>query len=247
MLAALLTGVILWQEPPTGPPKEPAPPPSGQTIETWDDKKAKSAVEDFNKALKGAASMAQRTKALELVAAGSSKLLVKPLAQVVETDRSVVIRKQAAALLANQPAGEANATIVRLVKSPRLDAYPTVQAELVRGLARCAYQPKQWSDIGELFERTYHLERVPLQEAILDLVIAAKELQAMPLLLRNLDEPVPENVDAADNPPAEYWRARWESWAVWRPKVKEALFALTGQRFSTAAEAKAWLKKNPPK
>jgi hypothetical protein len=34
---------------------------------------------------------------------------------------------------------------------------------------------------------------------------------------------------------------------VWKGKVKDALFALTGQRFTTAAKAQAWLKKNPLK
>jgi hypothetical protein len=86
-----------------------------------------------------------------------------------------------------------------------------------------------------------------VQEAILELVIAHKETQALPMLLRNTDEPAPANVEAADNPPAEYWEARWKSWAVWKGKVKDALFELTGQRFTTAAEAQAWLKKNPLK
>jgi hypothetical protein len=52
-------------------------------------------------------------------------------------------------------------------------------------------------------------------------------------------------VHDGDNPPQEYWEARWKAWAVWKGRVKEALFAITGQRFSTAAEARAWLKQNP--
>ena len=85
-------------------------------------------------------------------------------------------------------------------------------------------------------------------EAMLELAKEHQEPKALPLLLRHLDEPTPANVDAADNPPKEYWEARWKSWSAWRAKVAEAVFAITGQRFSSAQEAKAWLAKNklPP-
>lgn len=252
MLAALLAGLLLWQEPkpPEKPPDQaptPAPAPAPKAVEVWDDKAAKAAVDEWTKQWKVAANMAQKTRALDVFAGGSNKLLVKPLAQVVETEKLIVVRKRAAELLANQPAPDSNTAIRKLLKNARVGSYPPVMAELVRGLARCGYDASQWSDLGDLFERDYHTERVPVQEAILDLVVQHKEVQAVPMLLRNLDEPTPGSVDDASNPPAEYWEARWKSWSAWRGKVKDALFAVTGQRFSTAAEAKAWLKKNPVK
>ena len=68
------------------------------------------------------------------------------------------------------------------------------------------------------------------------------------MLLRNLDEPGPTgDIHAGNNPPAEYWEARWKAWKAFRPKVQETLFALTGQRFTEAKEAHAWLQKNPLK
>jgi hypothetical protein len=255
MLAALLACLFAAQDPtptpaPAGgadkPAAAPAPTPA-IAVEAWDDKKAKAAVDEWAKLTKGSPSMADKNRGLNALAEGSNKLLVKPLVAVVETDKSVVLRKRAAELLANQPKAEANAAIRKLLKGGKAAAYPTVMAELVKGLSRCGYDKAQWADIGDLFDREYHLDRVVLQEAILDLVIAHKETQALPLLLRNTDEPAPENVEAADNPPAEYWEARWKSWSVWKVKVKDALFATTGQRFTTAAEAKAWLKKNPVK
>ncbi|MFY9341410.1 MAG: HEAT repeat domain-containing protein [Planctomycetota bacterium] len=254
MLAVVLSSVLAFQEPAPEPnpappnvtPATPAPAPAVPVV-AWDDKTAKTAVDEFGKQTKGTPSMAEKNQALDGLAGGSHKLLVKPLAQFIETDKSVVLRRRAAELLANQPPADANGTIRRLLKNARVGSAPTVQGELVRGLARCGYDKAQWNEVGDLFEREYHPERVPVQEAVLDLVIAHKEAQALPLLLRNLDEPVPENVDDASNPPAEYWEARWKSWSAWRGKVKDALFAVTGQRFSTAAEAKAWLKKNPVK
>lgn len=252
MFAALLLTLVLGQDPAPKPPADPAPAPAqdaaaAKTVEAWDDKTAKTAVDEFNKLMKGTPNMAQKNSALDLFAGGANKLLIKPLAQVIETEKLLVVRKRAAELMANQPAVDANPAIRKLLKNARVGSYPTVMAELIRGLARCGYDASQWRDLADLFEREYHVERVPLQEAVLDLVIAHKEKQAVSLLLRNLDEPAPKDVHGADNPPAEYWEARWKSWSAWRGKVREALFAVTGQRFSTVAEAEAWLKKNPLK
>ncbi len=252
MLAAVLSSLLAWQEPSPPKPADPAPAPAPAAtadakpvaVEAWDDKTAKAAVDEWSKAQKGSPGMAEKHRALDRLAGGSHKALVKPLAQVVENDKLLVVRKRAAELLANQPTGDANAAIRRLLKSARVRSAPTVQAELIRSLARAGYQKAHWEEIEDLFERDYAADRVPVQDAVLDLVIAHKEQEALPILLRNLDEPVPENVDDRSNPPQEYWEARWKAWATWRAKVKDALFAVTGQRFSTAAEAKAWLKAN---
>lgn len=247
MLAALFSGLFTWQEPAPARPPDAPPPAAQRAVEVWDDKAAKAALEESQKLLKGTPNMGQKSRALDAIAGGSHKSLVKPLAQLIENDKLLVIRNRAAQLLGNQPADEANATIRRLLASSKVGAYPTVMAELLRGLARCGYDKSQWKEIDQLFDREYHVDRVPIQEAWLELVIAHKEKQALPALLRNLDEPVPENVDDASNPPQAYWEARWKCWNVWRGKVKDALFAVTGQRFSTAAEAKTWLQKNPVK
>lgn len=249
MLTLFLTSVLFCQDPapppapaqPAETPTPPAPPPP------LDDRAAKAAADEFAKMLKGKPSMADKSKALDKLASGSHKLFVKPLAQVVQTEKSVVIMKRAAELIGNQPAAEAAVQIRAMLKNPRIGSLPTVMAELVRGLSRCGYVTEDWAAIDSLFERDYSAERVPLHEAILELVTAHKEKAAVPLLLRNLDAPVPEDVHVLANPPAEYWEARWKAWSVWKSKVKNALFEISGQRFSTAAEAKAWLKKNPLK
>lgn len=252
MLAALITSLLACQDPappaPAGQDPKPAavvePP---KPVEIWDDKVAKAAIDEFTKAMKGTPSMNERHKALDLFATGSHKLLLKPLAQVIETDKSVVIRKRAAELIANQPVADANAAILKLLDNPRVCAQLAVTAQLIRSLARCGYASAQWDKLENLFERDYAPERVQLQEAVLLLAEQHKERQALRLLLRNLDEPIPANVDDASNPPAEYWEARWKAWQAWRSKVKDALFAVTGQRFSTSQEAAEWLKKNPLK
>lgn len=253
MFALALTLAMALQEPSPPPPPpaeaekpaaqqaEPAPP---KQVPPYSDKDAKDAVKSFVKTAKTASSMAERTKALDELGKGSHKLLVKPLADVVVGDKSLVVRKHAAQLLAMQPASEVTPVLLKLLADGGLKDKPTVQADLVRALCLTGYQKKHWAQLAGLFERNYAADCVPLHEAILDLVTQHKEQQAVELLLRNMDEPVPENVDAGENPPKEYWEARWKAWKSWRGKVKDAMFALTGQRFSSAKEAEAWLRKN---
>jgi hypothetical protein len=247
MLDVLLAALWSCQDPERKP--APAQPVEASAIRVtaWDDATAKAAIEQFTKAFKGSPNLAQRTAALEQLAPGSNSLLVKPLVRIVETDKAVTIQKRAVELLANQPADIANAAIRRLLKQPRVAESPPVLAEVVRSMGRCGYSSAQWTSIEDLFEKSYEPARMPLQIAILELVAAHKEVAAVPLLLRNLDEPVPANVDDPLNPPAEYWKARWTAWSAWCARVKDALYAITGQRFTTVAEAKAWLAKNPLK
>lgn len=252
MFVSLLTCLCLLQDPaPKDAGKSPSAGAAPAAAETeperapaveWDDKQAKAALAEWKKATTGSPSMAQRQKALDKLAEGKHESLVAPLQKVVETDKSLVLKKRAAEALGNQP--EAGKAVVQLLDKPKVKEAPTVCAELVRVLAKSCYEPKHWSVLEPLFETDFAPERMPLQEAMLDLATATKEPLAVPLLLRHLDEPVPSNVDAADNPPKEYWETRWKSWSAWRAKVADALFAITGQRFSSAAEAKAWLAKN---
>lgn len=254
-MPVLLLAAVLALQDPTPPPTKAPPTPAAQADDAalaapakpvaWNDKDAKTAVDTFAKAMKTATAMAAKSRALDDLGRGSNKLLVKPLAAVVQDEKSVVIKKRAAELLGQQPASEATPVIGKLLELPALQAHPTVLAELVRGLLRLGWDGKQWKKLETLFERDYAAERTSMQEAILDLVIATKEKQAVEMLLRNLDEPIPSDVEGAANPPAAYWEARWKAWKVWRAKVADALFATTGQRFANANEARAWLKKNP--
>jgi hypothetical protein len=61
-----------------------------------------------------------------------------------------------------------------------------------------------------------------------------KSLDIARALANDLDPPEPSNVDAASNPPASYWAARWESWLYVRRDVAWALKEITGQYFRPA-------------
>jgi hypothetical protein len=243
MIAALLAAALGCQEP-EPPPTRPVPAVQMQAPVDWNEKDAKEAVKVYRQKTKGPLSLLQKLQALEDLGKGRNEELIPVLVSVIQCEKAVTVRRRAAELLSWQQADAARNAIVKLLASAD---HPAVLADLVRGLQRIGYQPRQWADIDSLFDKEYSAERVILQEAILDLVIAKKEVQAVELLLRNLDEPVPANVDDKANPNAAYWEARWKAWRIWRTKLKEALFAVTGQRFSTADEARAWLKKNPVK
>jgi len=218
---------------------------SSKKLETWPDKLAKQKVKAFEKALKPKkVSMADRKRALDSLKGGLSMHLIKPLQKFIETDHSVVLKREAVEMLGDQTDKRTKKAILKLLGNVRVTGNPQVQAGLIRALSRSGYTGKDWKQIADVFESDYDNERIPVHEAILALVTEHKEKQAVPLLLNNMDEPSPDNVDAAENPPAEYWKARWHAWATWKPKVKEAMKAITGQDFSNAKEAKAWLKKN---
>ena len=254
MVTLLLSALLLCQDPKPAQPNPSVVEASAsksagklQALPAASDRDARNAVRDFKRSMKGKPSMAERMKAIDALAIGSNKAMVAPLVTVIESDKSVLVSKKAADLLALQPKKQAGKAILRLLENKKRKAKPPVAASLIQGLTVVGYGPKDWKMIEKLFAVEYSAERVPLQEAIIDLVIARKETKAIPLLLENLDEPAPVDVDSPDNPPASYWEARWKAWRVWRPRVKEAVFVLTGQRFSTAQEARNWLRKNPIK
>ncbi|MBK8980389.1 MAG: HEAT repeat domain-containing protein [Planctomycetes bacterium] len=232
------------QDPPAGPPpvaQEPAPP----VVEEWDDRRARDVLRELQDRLKGRdVPLKERVAAVELLATGCNKRLVKPLAELVLRESSVIVRKRAAELLGNQPPKDAKRVIVQLLQNRDLDDMPAVLAALVDSLSRAGYESRDWEVLDGMFEREYSPERTGLQQAILRLIATHKEIQAIDLLLDNLGQPVPEDVDSPANPPAEYWEARWKAWEVWRLDVKAALFEITGQRFNTPQEAREWLKKN---
>jgi len=262
MLAIALVGVLFCQDPEPAPQPGPAPKSGQETgqepnasqsssskkLETWSDKDAGAKIKAFEKALKlKQASMPVRKEALDELAGGINRQLIKPLQQFIEKESSVVLKKQAVEMLADQPKERARPAILKLLNNARVTGNPQVHAGLIAALSKSGYKDDDWKVIGELLESDYDPERVPVHEAVLALVTQHKEAQALAMLLRNLDEPNPKDVHGGANPPAEYWKARWHSWAVWKGRVKDALFAVTGQRFITADEAKAWLKKNPIK
>ncbi len=261
MFAIALTAVLLCPQEP-GKKPEPKKPPESKVsesktpeskIKVWDDKQAKAAVAIFKKASKTKRgkklSMAQRMENVDKLAEGRNNQLVKPLAEVVVKDRAITIKRAAAKALGHQPEKTARAAIIKLLgdKKNRLD--PQVKAELVVALDKSGYQAKDWKLLERLFGTEFSEKRSKLQKNIFILAKNHREKQALNLLCEHIGEPGLDivDVDGGSNPPAEYWKARWHAWRVWREDAKAAMFEITGQRFSTKREAKIWIQKNRKK
>lgn len=245
MLAALALTCLLAQA--EGAPKPKVEdPPTRAVVKALSDAEARAAISAFHK-ISAKASLADRLGGIETLAAGSHETLVPILEKTVRADSSLAVRKRAAAALGDMPEKKAYPTVVKLLAQPSVGDMPELAEPLVRSLARVGYRDKDWDRIEGLFRAGYEAERVPVQRAVLALILEHKEKQAIHLLLDNLDEPLPSNVDHADNPPAEYWERRWKAWKVWRDECKAALQAVTGQKFGTADEARAWLERHGKK
>ncbi|MDA0934570.1 MAG: hypothetical protein O3C51_14040 [Planctomycetota bacterium] len=245
MIELCLTLCLAFQDPEPRPQEAP-PAPAAPAYEEWDDKTAKEAVKDFEKKMKPkSASLRDKLAAVEGLAQGRNAKLVAPLAKTCLTEKALTVRKAAADALAHQPEKEAKRAVLTLLGDAQLRDVPQVCASLLLALGTLGYEAgRDWKHLEGLFDRDYAAERVPLQQAMLKLIQGCGELEALDLLVDNLGEPIPADPDDPANPPASYWEARWKAWSVWREDVKATLLSLTGQRFSTAEEAKIWIKKN---
>jgi len=216
------------------------------TLQTWDDKQAKAAIAEFKKNYKSKA-LKQKLAALEQLRPGRSPLLVKPLVRVVKTEKKhKSCRKLAAELLGNQAKSKVlRRQLLKLIYDAKIKRKPTVLAALIGAHSKASYESKDWKDFKQLFYKDIADRRFPkVQKAIVQMVGENKELQALDMLAESMEGPQPVWVDDPNNPPASYWEARWKNWEVWRLDAKEALLKITGQRFATIKEAKAWVSKN---
>lgn len=250
-MLALMFCVALAQGPEVGDaPARPsdARPVEASAVRELTDDEAKAAIAEFQKVAKAkAAPLRERVTAIEQLATGRHRTFVTVLVEVTRREKTLSVRRVAAQALGNQPPKQARPAILKLLGDEGVKDELLVLGDLVTALDRAGYEARDWKVIDGLFERDYDADRVPLQRAMLALIANHKEKQAVDLLLRNLGEPIPVNVDDPANPPAEYWEARWKAWQVWREDVKNALFEITRQRFSTPEEARIWIKKNGKK
>lgn len=125
-----------------------------------------------------------------------------------------------------------------------------VNALVLKGFARAGLEIKD-RDFKDI-ERAWRWivgnpnpTMAPALVAIAEYVELAKDKRLFRQLAEELDEPG-TNVNASDpnNPPADWWKRRWELWQASKPAVVSALLELTGKEFDKTAEAKAWLEEN---
>ncbi|MEZ5966675.1 MAG: hypothetical protein R3F56_22750 [Planctomycetota bacterium] len=213
---------------------------------TYSDADARKALADF-KTVSAKAPLVERMAAIDALVRGSHDDLVPALDKVVRRDASVAVRKRAAEALAWQPPKKAYPVVTALLASREVEQSIELVEPLVAALAKVGYASKDWPRLETYFRAGYGPDRTGLQRAIIALAAEHKEKLAVPVLLENFDEPKPADIHGASNPPAEYWEARWKAWRAWREEARAAVQAITGQKFGSADEARAWLKVNGAK
>jgi hypothetical protein len=164
--------------------------------------------------------------------------LVPVLENVILRDPTDIVRTKAARALLAQPKKEARSSALKLLRSKVLKGKGSIQAPLIRILTRFGAPKKVWKDLRESF-----LDLGPLaQIAFLESIEARRDWDSVDLLLDHLDPPSPSNVDARENPPAEYWERRWKAWKAFKPTLLKAIETLFGRSFPSKKEAKTWIK-----
>ena len=250
MLSSLLLVAVLAQgEPPPGTEQKPATPAKeapAVEAKVFTDLEAAQAIAAW-KRVPAKASLADRVAALDGLVCGKHASLVPVLDKIVRSQDPIVVRKKAAQALAWQPDKKTYETVTDLLNDANIGRMPELLEPLIKALARVGYQSKNWARLDAIFRAGFAANRISLQRAIIQLAGEHKEKQALAVLLDNFDEPTPKDPTGASNPPVEYWEARWKAWKTWREDVKAAVQRITGQKFASSEEARAWLRANGAK
>lgn len=184
-------------------------------------------------------------RALERFGDVHHESFVKPIAKLLGK-RAPEVRIVAARTLGTQPYGDAQQTLLRTLvgkqrKFKEKEDELRFQVELVRSLGRIGYGKRGYQMLRDEFNGADKQVRLE----ILRCFRKHQEKKAFSLYLDNFEEPRPASVNSANNPPASYWRARWEEWNFLAAEVKMGLRALTEETFPTKQEYVNWAKKGP--
>ncbi|MBL8900247.1 MAG: hypothetical protein JNM84_21630 [Planctomycetes bacterium] len=235
-LSALLSSVLLAQQPaPAAKPDEPPPP-----LPALDDKEAAERVADFKRLYTKSADLGRRLEAVKKLSTHRSDRLAAELQKIVLADPNPIVRADAAKALGRQDGAKAKVGIAACLKGLQGEEQQVVLLALLDSLLFEAYDPAHYEILAPLFEKDATPPAV--QQRIVRLFGKGKEKRAFRLLVDNLNEPIPENVDDGANPPASYWEMRWKKWDVWRLDVAKALKELTSVEFKEKKFYKEWAK-----
>ncbi|GEM_PF-2062957 len=180
----------------------------------------------------------ERLEAVERLARLRHSKLPAFLGRIVLRDPSAAVRARAAEAFLAQDPKKARKIVIRLLLDRDLRGKGTIQAPLIRFLTFHGAKARTWTSIRRKFLDLGS----PAQIAFFESVAQRRDFDSLELCLAHLDPPAPVNVEAADNPPASYWKKRWEAWQAFKPALKKALEALLGRSFDKASEARAWIE-----
>ncbi len=69
-----------------------------------------------------------------------------------------------------------------------------------------------------------------------------KDREAVSFLIEEVEQPAPKDPNSNTNPGTDYWKARYEIWAVIRAEVAWALKEITGREFESARRWENWFR-----
>lgn len=184
------------------------------------------------------APLADRLQELEGLETMQHEQLVPILHKVMTGDPSTVVRIKAARALIAQPASK----VMKVVAAQLKDRAVLGEGALAEPMIRFASHYGAPKSVWKRLRRCFVDIGVNAQKVLIDHYGKKQDWDSVPLLLANLDAPAPKDVNAADNPPAAYWKKRWDKWRVFRPHVRAALRSFFGRDFESAKAAAAWIK-----
>ncbi|MFV1958666.1 MAG: hypothetical protein ACC662_04560 [Planctomycetota bacterium] len=225
---------------------EDAPPPLG-------DDEAKALAKDLAR-VAGKRKAEPALEVLGRIAGRSHPALRKGLLKLLAHPSEAVATSAAEALGAQRPAKERD--VARLATavwkggwSGRANARRTnVRAAVARAVGSITGAPldkKRFKAVEGMWTCVVgdpYVAQAPALLAICAYVRESKDLRLCRLLALEIDQPRAVDVNAPDNPPAEWWKRRWQLWRETNAEIVETLESLTGQSFKTTADAKAWFK-----
>lgn len=259
LLVGLLLGLCLGKAPSQPPAPEPAPPPQEEPQAPdvrppfpppAERAEAAAMVRDYRKNLQAARATPQvRLEVVQALIEKSHVSFVAPLAELGRKDPSKLVKAAAFKALGALNYPETRREIAKLLGEAALLEEPLALLGVLEAVERLGYEPAFFAPLESLFPKVFDKLEQPaaVQQKIIRLFGQGKEKRAFRLLLGNLEEPGPEDVDCPNNPPASYWEKRWKAWRSFKGDVREALRAITGVEFEKAALYKAWAKKEGAK
>ena len=179
-----------------------------------------------------------RLELVEGLAKVQHESLVPILRKVMTGDPSNAVRIKAAESLLAQPKKPAVKLAAKLIEERDFMTSGSMAAPLIKLLSHHGAPKKTWK-----FLRRRFLELGTRgQQALLEHIGKSKDWDALELLLAHIDEPRPINVDDPSNPPASYWKKRWEAWRDFKPQLLTALEQLVGKRVESAKAARDYIR-----
>ncbi len=190
------------------------------------------------KAIAPSGSLLTRLDEVEALRKVQHVSLVPFIQRVLFFDPSSAVRIKAVGALLAQPERQVRKVAEKLLDQKRLREQGAIAGPLIKLLTFYGAKKKLWKELQRNFLDFGTIARIEIIRSI----AARRDFDALPLLLEHVDPPAPKDVHGVANPPASYWKKRWQSWQAFKPAIVDAFKALLGREFQASDRAKEWIE-----